>query len=145
MKYLFLLSLLIGYSLSYSTANAISYARKYCKNYNSNYKKYPGADCANFVSQCLIAGGQTLSGCSGLDAKGTLPLVSNLRNCLTKKGWKSTKGVSKKFKGGYPFFDGNNHAMIATSVSGSKVTYCGHTNDRCDYTLTNSNYYYYYL
>ena len=85
MKYLFLISLLIGYSLSYSTTKAINYARKYCQNYNPDYKKYANADCANFVSQCLIAGGQSLSGCSGLDAKGAIPLVSNLRNCLTKK------------------------------------------------------------
>ena len=137
--------LLIVSLSAYNRDKAISYARKYCKNYNSDYKKYTGADCANFVSQCLKAGGQSLSGCTGLDAKGAIPYVPNLRSCLTKKGWKSQKGVSNKFKGGYPFFIGNDHAMIATAVNGKTVTFCGHTNDRCDATVNNQNYIYYYL
>ena len=39
--------------------NAIAYADKYCINYNSSYNSYKGrgGDCANFVSQCLYAGG----------------------------------------------------------------------------------------
>ena len=144
---LILLALLLGFSLSYDASAAIKYARTYCKNYNSAYNNYrnSGGDCANFVSQCLIKGGQSLDGCAGRDGKGTLPLVSNLRSCLEKKGWHYTQGVSKKFKAGYPFFIGNSHAMIATGVSGNRVTYCGHTNDRCDYSLTDSSYYYYYL
>ena len=72
-------------------------------------------------------------------------MVSNLRNCLQLKGWKYTTGVSRYFKPGYPFFNGNSHAMIATGVSGSKVTYCAHTNDRCDYTITAPTYDYFYL
>ena len=132
------LSLLICFALSYNPSKAISYARQYCKNYNSKYKNYApyGGDCANFVSQCLIAGGQKLSGCSGTDGYGTIPLVSNLRSCLSAKGWKYSQGVSKKFKAGYPFFSGNSHAMISTSVSGSSLKYCGHTNDRCDHPMT---------
>ena len=137
--------LLIVSLSAYSTDKAIKYARKYCKNYNPDYKKYNGADCANFVSQCLIAGGQSLKGCNGLDAKGAIPYVPNLQSCLTKKGWKSQKGVPKQFKGGYPFFIPNQHAIIATGVSGKTVTFCGHTNDRCDSTVNNQNYVYYYL
>ena len=144
MKYIFLLSLLIGSSISYNAGKAIDYARKYCKKYNSNYKKYPNADCANFVSQCLIAGGENLSKCGGKDAKGAIPYVPNLRSCLEKLGWRSSVGVNKKFKAGYPFFEGKNHAMIATGVNGNKITYYGHTNDRCDYSLVNNNYIYYY-
>lgn len=43
----------------YSTQKAIEYAKKYWKDYNPEYKTYKGAggDCANFVSQCLYAGG----------------------------------------------------------------------------------------
>ena len=60
-----LLSLLIGLTLTYSTSNAVSYAKKYCSNYNSAYNSYKGrgGDCANFVCQCLVAGGLDLSGC----------------------------------------------------------------------------------
>lgn len=44
---------------NYNVANAIAYADKYCINYNSSYNSYKGrgGDCANFVSQCLFAGG----------------------------------------------------------------------------------------
>ena len=46
-------------SYNYNVANAIAYADKYCINYNSSYNSYKGrgGDCANFVSQCLFAGG----------------------------------------------------------------------------------------
>ena len=44
-----------GYT--YSPAKAVAYADKYWKKYNRSYKEYRGVDCANFVSQCLFAGG----------------------------------------------------------------------------------------
>ncbi len=44
---------------SYSPSAATAYASKYWNNYNPNYSNYNsiGGDCANFVSQCLHAGG----------------------------------------------------------------------------------------
>ena len=44
---------------TYNVSKAIAYADKYCINYNSSYNSYKGrgGDCANFVSQCLFAGG----------------------------------------------------------------------------------------
>lgn len=44
---------------NYNVSSAIAYADKYCINYNSSYNSYKGrgGDCANFVSQCLYAGG----------------------------------------------------------------------------------------
>ena len=42
---------------TYTASKAIAYADTYWKNYNRNYKEYRGVDCANFVSQCLYAGG----------------------------------------------------------------------------------------
>lgn len=46
-------------SYTYNVSNAIAYADRYCINYNSAYNSYKGrgGDCANFVSQCLYAGG----------------------------------------------------------------------------------------
>lgn len=46
-------------SYSYNRTAAIAYADKYCKSYNKSYNSYKGkgGDCANFVSQCLFAGG----------------------------------------------------------------------------------------
>ena len=46
-----------GYS--YQISRAIAYADRYWKHYNHSYHNYAneGGDCANFVSQCLYAGG----------------------------------------------------------------------------------------
>ena len=142
-----LLCLLVGLILSYNAGAAIKYARQHCRKYNTKYNNYKGkgGDCANFVSQCLKNGGFDFSGCGGKDNKGMIINCSNLRECLRKKGWKSKTGVPKEFKGGYPFFIGNSHAMIATGVNGKTVTFCGHTNDRCDSTVNNQGYIYYYL
>lgn len=42
-----------------SISNAVAYARKYAKNENTNYKYYQNADCTNFVSQIIKAGGRS--------------------------------------------------------------------------------------
>ena len=141
-----LLSILIGLTLSYDTESAILYAKKYCKKYNTDYK-YDGVKLQSpfFVSQCLKAGGFDFNGCGGGREGGLLMTCSDLKSCLTKKGWKSKIGVPKGFKGGYPFFNGNQIAMIATDVSGNTVTYCSHVPDACGKTTSSNNYVYYYL
>ena len=140
-----LLIALIGLSLSYNAGKAVTYALKHCKSYNKNYNTYPGLDCANFVSQCLIAGGQSLFGCSGVDKKGAIPSVDKLKSCLSKKGWKSSFTKPSSFKPGYPIFHiSYSHGMIATKISGSKVYYASHSNDRCgdDYKTNGIIFYY---
>lgn len=47
--------------INYSPAKAAAYADKYWKKYNRKYVEYRGVDCANFVSQCLYAGGMPLT------------------------------------------------------------------------------------
>lgn len=51
-------------SRHYSWQNAVAYAAKYWSSYNPAYPNYNpcGGDCANFVSQCLRAGGETSDG-----------------------------------------------------------------------------------
>ena len=44
-------------SRSYNRSNAASYALQYAKSYNSAYGTPMTADCTNFASQCLSAGG----------------------------------------------------------------------------------------
>ena len=140
-----LLLFLIGLSLSYNPGAAVSYARKYCSSYNRAYENYAsmGGDCANFVSQCMIAGGFSFKGCSGwVDSHGCMPRVTEQKNCLKSRGWKEYTSRPNCFKAGYPFFFGDSHAVLASYVSGNTVKYCGHTNDRCDYTLSGSVLYY---
>lgn len=48
---------------TYSRTNAVNYAQTYWNNYNPNYPDWTpyGGDCANFVSQCLKAGGKPMT------------------------------------------------------------------------------------
>ena len=132
---------LVGFSLTYNPSAAVSYARRYCKNYNGKYIKYPGADCANFVSQCMKAGGMSFNDCKSVgwvNENGCMPNVGGLKSCLKKKKWKEYSKRPNCFKAGYPFFYGNSHAVIASFVNGNNIKYCGHTNDRCDQPLSDS-------
>ena len=49
---------------TYVPQKAVDYADKYWSNYNDFYPNYNsiGGDCANFVSQCLQAGGLPMNG-----------------------------------------------------------------------------------
>ena len=47
----------IDYTGEYSVKNALNYAKKWWNGCNKNYHYYRTGDCANFVSQCLFAGG----------------------------------------------------------------------------------------
>lgn len=55
--------LLTANAATYNPSKAIAYAEKYWNNYNENYSDYNeiGGDCANFVSQCLVAGGLSMT------------------------------------------------------------------------------------
>ena len=141
-----LLLVLLGFALSYNANAAVNYALAHWRNYNKKYNSYPGKDCANFVSQCLIAGGQSLSNCAGRDGKGAIPLVSNLKACLSKNHWKKSSTRPSSFKAGYPFFHNSySHAMIATKVNSGSVKFAGHTNDRCGDVSISSGVTWYYL
>ena len=143
-----ILLFLIGFSLTYDAAAAVRYARTYCSNYNTGYANYRdmGGDCANFVSQCMKAGGMNFGSCSvtWLDNYGCLPRVADLKSCLTQKGWRHSTSRPSSFKGGYPIFlTSGSHAMLATAIEGSSVRFCGHTNDRCDALISSGIEYYY--
>lgn len=54
-------------TISYNSMAAVAYAERWCDGHNPEYPIYD-ADCASFVSQCLIAGGLDLS--AGADGRG---------------------------------------------------------------------------
>ena len=139
--------LFIGLSLTYSPTKAIGYAKQYCRSYNPKYLNYRnlGGDSANFVSQCLIAGGEKLTDCKGKDSKGSIPVVKDLEECLQQKKWGVTQTVDRMFIAGYPFFIPSRRAFIATDISGNNIKYCSHTNDRCDATVAASKKFEYYV
>ena len=147
MKFITLL-LLVGLALSYDRSAAVNYAKTYCSRYNSAYNDYGsvGGDCANFVSQCMRAGGMRFNDCSvsWLDEYGCLPRVSDLKSCLSQKGWHSSSSKPSSFKAGYPLFlSSGSHAMLAVSVDGSTVYYAAHTTDRCNQPISSGVVYYY--
>ena len=139
-----ILFLIIGLSLSYDPDKAVSYARQYCKKYNTDYKEYD-FDGTNFVSQCLIAGGQDFEKCVGVDNKGSIYLLANLKACLIQKGWKTrANSIPNKFKPGYPFI-GASSVMIATDIKDDTITYCKHSSNTCDATTTDHRFIFFYL
>ena len=143
-----ILLFLVGLSLSYNPSAAVSYARTYCSSYNRGYANYAGqgGDCANFVSQCMKAGGMNFGSCSvsWIDSYGCLPRVADLKSCLSQKGWHHSTSRPASFKAGYPIFlTSGSHAMLATSIEGGSVRFCAHTNDRCDALISSGIEYYY--
>jgi hypothetical protein len=143
-----ILLFLIGLSFTYDPAAAVKYAKKYWQNYNPNYANYKndGGDCANFVSQCMIAGGFSFKSCSvsWRDGHGCLPRVRDLKSCLEQKGWHHSTTKPAKFKAGYPLFKtSGSHAMLATKVEGNNVYFAAHTTNYYDHKLTYSVDYYY--
>jgi hypothetical protein len=123
---------------SYSAKKAVAYANKYCDKRNKEYHDYSneGGDCANFVSQCLIAGGLSLSECVH-DKHGSVINVGKLESCLKNKGWhhKESSSIPDGFKaGGVITINNGGHAMIAVT----KTTFAAHTNDRCGAKIPNS-------
>ena len=136
MKSLFILLLslsLLQNIFTYNAAAAVKYARNWWNKRNPNYHDYSneGGDCANFVSQCLLAGGFSPSGCAGVwGVGGTLPNVVSLENCLKQKGWNHSTRVPS---GGLPAgaviaFNNGQHAVLCVK-GGNNPLVAGHTND----------------
>lgn len=85
---------------SYSFSDAVSYANKYYKDYNSNYPDWnsAGGDCANFISQCLYAGGKSMKG-----TPGTKEAADNFANWFSKGTSQNVKNVSSTWRGADAF------------------------------------------
>jgi hypothetical protein len=135
MKTLFLLLLLLQNILSdYSPSKAIAYAQQWAHSRNPNYHDYSneGGDCANFVSQCLIAGGLSLSGCEGTYGYGgTIPWVPNIEKCLIQKGWTRYYNMPSNGipKGSVIIFNDNQHTVLCVQ-GGTSPLVAGHTTDQ---------------
>lgn len=166
---------------TYSASAAISYSNKWCGNsnagtsvsmnpskYNPAYYYYPGADCCNFVSQCLKAGGMSTSGTwtVTLNTSGNPTADSS----YTKSGeaWRYVPSFVNYWRGkgyatpritnsnqavaGNPIYylksDGysSNHIMLIVGKnSAGQVLVNGHNNDAYRYPLTLSSKIYYTL
>lgn len=85
---------------SYNSSNAVAYAEKYYRNYNSSYPDWTsyGGDCANFISQCLYAGGKSMKG-----TPGTSTAAQNWSNWFSKGSSCNTSNVSSTWRGANAF------------------------------------------
>lgn len=145
----------------YNATNAKNYAIKWWNSYNSNYNKY-SADCTNFVSQCLEAGGakekKTSSIPSGVyenknywysdKPKVSTPWirVTDFHSYWAPKvpdaNYAGDTTVSRNGQVGdvVQFRDAGTltrwHTMIITKKSGGVVYLTGHTTNRKDYPIS---------
>ncbi|MEA2075108.1 MAG: PKD domain-containing protein [Euryarchaeota archaeon] len=141
-----------GITYSYDPQAAVNYAEKHWKNYNSTdqelcdyYQNYSGrgGDCANFVSQCLIAGGLDLTEHPGHDTCGSIINCTNLHDFLVNYlgvTW-DTRYKSEEdpewFKPGDPAIFGysdahpRTHAVFAVTGDATQPVTCNaHTANR---------------
>jgi len=153
-----LLEMIVIYSFSqiYNSSAAADYAREYCDKINPAYNYYSGKDCANFVSQCLKAGGLNLSlgaygvpgGTGEVDNKGCIKGATELLQHL--KYYQDTKDTMTfgyhpfaDHVVGDPMFRANDnphgyyatHSFMCSSVefdSLARRLYSTHTADNCD-------------
>jgi hypothetical protein len=140
---------------AYSPTDAANYAYNYAYSINNNYKYYDNADCTNFTSQCLVAGGYSMND-SWKNKKVILAWsvtssfisATSQKSYLTSCGWGTvTKTYSNpatvpnyvSAKGNIIYYDweGNgsvDHTAFVSSVgagSTSAYTYVSqHTTDR---------------
>lgn len=122
---------------NYSYSNALSYAEKYYKNYNKNYPDWSssGGDCANFVSQCLYAGGKAMKGIPGNSSS-----AESFSNWFSSGTSQNTKNVSSTWRGADAFkwywMDHSESYKKFTAVDSTSWNY-GYTGDAI--SLLNSN------
>ncbi|MDR0282861.1 MAG: amidase domain-containing protein [Candidatus Peribacteria bacterium] len=150
---------------TYVRTAVIPYMTAFSLNPNSLYQLF-SADCANFVSQCLFAGGFVHVGTSTTSGshwwynnKGTTAtsddewsqtwsVANSLKNYISNYGTLIT--ASDLYYGnsnvatGDPFFMKTStsgslygHSMIVYSVSNGTTNYCAHTTNRFAYAMTN--------
>ena len=130
--FLLLTLYLLQNTISYNPSAAIAYAEQWAKRRNPNYHDYSdeGGDCANFVSQCLIAGGFSTDGCSNYGYGGTVPYVLYLEQCLLSKGWKKATSMPSSGvpAGSVVTFNQGEHTVLVVQ-GGTVPLVAGHTRD----------------
>jgi hypothetical protein len=134
-----------GISYIYDPQAAVNYANTWWNGRNPIYHDYSseGGDCANFVSQCLIAGGLDLSVHPSADSWGCIPSCTNLHEYLVNYigvTWETRYTGEEDpewFKPGDPAIFGysdahpRTHAVFAVASDASQPVTCNaHTVNR---------------
>jgi Putative amidase domain len=136
---------------AYHVDKVVKYAKDHYIKYNPNYDKFEKVDCANFVSQCLIAGSLKLNESEVIKKLkipndhirkgGTLYNCDSLGKYIKEKGAKHSK-ISKIADvpgdlglGDVVIFQSKTdesswHAVIIISGQGKNAIYAAHTSNR---------------
>ncbi len=149
--------------INYDSDAAVRYADQYALNYNSKWPNFNsvGGDCANFVSQCLYAGGLPMDSswyCYSNNNYKNWASSTGLRNYLMNSGIgirEFTPTKASDFEKGMPIFwdtDGYGvgnpsntwyHSEICVGFNSSSVPiYDAHNTDRYHMPMYASNYKY---
>ena len=139
---IFILLICFVVIFSYDAERAISYANTYCDKRNPDFGDYSNdfGDSPNFISQCLIAGGEDLSAYER-DQYGSIISTDVLVRYLNENGWnsQSSSSIPDNFPPGGIIID-NRYAMIAIT----KTTYAAHSNDKCGAQIYDGTHTYYW-
>lgn len=119
---------------TYKAAAAAAYADKYWKNYNRNYREYRGVDCANFVSQCLYAGGMPRTSDWYPESVNWINVMGHIRHFKAYGAFMTASNASVS-KGNPVYYDWNGNGTydhvalcVGTNASGMPVV-DAHTNN----------------
>ncbi len=116
----------------YSFSSAYNYAKKYWDTKNNAYNYYPKKNCANFVSQILVASGVPTS---STWKNGTYAFVnvdglkSYFKNNYNIK-YMSNPSASDIKVGDVIYTNNGGHVMFVMSKSGNTIYASGNTNNR---------------
>lgn len=121
----------------YDRNAALQYAKTYYSNYNPNYPDWSyWGDCANFVSQCLRAGGKGMKGTPGTESS-----AQNFANWFSVGTAASTVNVSSTWRGADAFMSywksNATSYKTFTSVSTSSWNY-GYIGDAVSFLNSNN-------
>ena len=136
---------------SYNRIAARDYAYKYWSSYNPAYTSYKGngGDCANFVSQCLHAGGIPTDATWKADSVSWIR-ASAVPSYMMNKGYATKTSYTNATAGSFAYTSsGAGHAVRVTINDGAKIAYTAHTTDRKDAAFSstdlNGNYSFYVI
>ena len=136
---------------SYNRIAARDYAYKYWSSYNPAYTSYKGngGDCANFVSQCLHAGGIPTDTTWKADSVSWIR-ASAVPSYMMNKGYATKTSYTNATAGSFAYTSsGAGHAVLVTINDGAKIAYTAHTTDRKDAAFSstdlNGNYSFYVI
>lgn len=117
----------------YSFSKAYNYAKKYWNTRNNAYNYYNGNNCANFVSQCLVASGIPTTA-QWKNGEAAFINCTSLKNHFTGRfsnvKYISNPGIGSIKKGDVIYTNQGGHVMFVMNVANGRVYASGNTNNR---------------